>query len=811
MPKPVSEYVPRSLADGLLSSSKSVVVLEGARAVGKTRLVRTEVERRGFSYVTLADEGTYRYAKSNLTEWVKSLPLPVIIDEAQRIKELPLAVKEIVDSDSGKGVRFLLTGSASIGRDGLGGQDPLTRRATRSTLYPMTQRELRRRTGSALDLMWGSFPNEDYRGAVAREELCAMMAVGGFPSYALDGRFRTEDEMLHDIGVDIDGVLGDTVLPDERLDRTRARAVLDGLLTVPGGILNVNRLSNELGVHAETVRRYLGIFMRRFLVQCLPNLKNPPQKQSYARSKVHPVDTSFCVEALRRKGQSIVDTPTLFGALFESFVVAQLVPEAQWSKRRSSCFYWRESGRDPKEVDLVFENGAELLGVEVKAAQSVDEKDFRGLWALARDSRFARGYVVYAGDRVKKFSDTMWAIPVSALWDDGGFIERTGEKKLGSTVFSGVTLEESIAESVSAEVDAQVFLSYCHKDNDHLNGAITDFMQEVLREYEYQYGNSLNLFVDTEGINWGADWRAALDRGIDAANLVVPAVTPSYILSSACRKEFTAFADRLAAAKHSVILPLIWQDVRAMRGAEKDSIWQKIESLQQIRVDGLRDVTPDMPQYKACVREVVAKLRAVIDELQDDVSEGNHQDDPRAKGSVASDEKDLLSDMESLNDELEVLKRESEGATAALQRVFVTMNDLPVPSSGVSATKAWSMRLAERTKDDISDMEEHLVSMETSWSRIMAVVNDYFEAISLLPEEMDRVNYLFALESSLYEMKRGVAMPDELRSGWTMLQTLQLLTPRLKPLSQGFRSFADVFDRLAASVDDLLDRVKEVK
>ena len=62
--------------------------------------------------------------------------------------------------------------------------------------------------------------------------------------------------------------------------------------------------------------------------------------------------SSFSVEALRESGKDPFADRSLLGKVLESYVVSQIVPDTQWGVHRADCYYWRESGRNPKEVDL---------------------------------------------------------------------------------------------------------------------------------------------------------------------------------------------------------------------------------------------------------------------------------------------------------------------------------------------------------------------------------------------------------------------------------------------------------------------------
>lgn len=89
------------------------------------------------------------------------------------------------------------------------------------------------------------------------------MTVGGFPSYAMPSIPIAESDLRFSVKTDIDNVLGDTILPGERLDKAIADSILKELLAVPGGILNVKRISDTIHSNPSTIERYISIFMRR--------------------------------------------------------------------------------------------------------------------------------------------------------------------------------------------------------------------------------------------------------------------------------------------------------------------------------------------------------------------------------------------------------------------------------------------------------------------------------------------------------------------------------------------------------------------
>ena len=76
--------------------------------------------------------------------------------------------------------------------------------------------------------------------------------------------------------------------------------------------------------------------------------------------------------------------------------------------------------KDGVKVDIVIERGSQsVAGVEVKAAATVTQADFRGLrkLAAAAGERFAHGVVLYDGETSARFGDRLYAVPIRRLWE----------------------------------------------------------------------------------------------------------------------------------------------------------------------------------------------------------------------------------------------------------------------------------------------------------------------------------------------------------------------------------------------------------
>jgi predicted AAA+ superfamily ATPase len=418
------EIVPRPIADALLARRDvPVLILEGARAVGKTTAVKHQLTGRAdYSYTTLADRGTLAFARQDPEGWLSRIPRPSVIDEAQLLPDLPLLVKELVDAEGGLTNQFVLTGSASIGRTGLGGADPLARRSSRLTMWPLTPWELARQPDSLADALTAGTPQAGAYPALPTAELLQRLRYGGWPGYVLKRSQISPARLRERLSADTLAVLAQGVDPMIRANSAIAVEALDALARTPGAVFNASRLAQQLGFDRRTIDRHLGLFQRLFLIHWLPNSATSPTRQSHTRAKVHPVDVSLSVESLERAGVDLTHSRKAFGQVLESYVVAQVVASLGWAKTAATASYWRDAKARDAEVDLVLTTAQGVrIGVEVKAASRVFPPDLRGLLALRQARGLHRGYVVHTGETLSQVADDIWALPLSALDDATAF------------------------------------------------------------------------------------------------------------------------------------------------------------------------------------------------------------------------------------------------------------------------------------------------------------------------------------------------------------------------------------------------------
>ncbi|MEO8120645.1 MAG: ATP-binding protein [Rhodoferax sp.] len=387
-----------------------VVLVAGPRQAGKTTLVR-QLAEPGRRYLTLDDELTLLAARQDPVGLIRDLDC-AIIDEIQRAPQLLLAIKKTVDEDRRPG-RFLLTGSANLMMLPTVA-DSLAGRMETLTLLPLSQSELHGTSTNWIDSAFaGRIP--EVATPLIGDELTEAVLRGGYPeavSRATPRRRATWARQYVDalIQRDVRDVAG-----IDRLDQLPR--FLQALAEVSGQLCNYSQLAGQIGLDHKTAARYIGVFEQMYLLNRVAPWGRNRLSRVVKTPKLQFIDSGLLTTLVELTPAAVRQDRTRFGHVLETFVYSELRKHTTTAEGRYSLGYYRD--HDQIEVDVVIENplGA-LVGVEVKAAATVQASDFRGLKQLASlaGDQFKLGVILYDGTQTLPMGDRLWAAPISTLW-----------------------------------------------------------------------------------------------------------------------------------------------------------------------------------------------------------------------------------------------------------------------------------------------------------------------------------------------------------------------------------------------------------
>ena len=413
--------IARHVADRLQVALQDTpaVLINGPRQCGKTTLVQQLAQ--GMSYITLDDPGMLIAAQQDPVGLLRQMDRAVI-DEVQRAPQLLLALKMSIDQDRRPG-RFLLTGSANIlALPQIA--DSLAGRMEVHTLMPLSQAELQGRPSDFLQRAQGqswpvSHPSWVYPAVMdAKNELHAgaigNALAGGYPEMRLRPSVTRRQAWAKAY---IQTVVERDVQDIAQVEHlSQIPYLLDIAAAHCGQLFNASQIGGQLMLDTRTLDKYLGVLEKLFLVQRLPAWGRNELNRLIKTPKLHFLDAGLQATLTRLTPDMLITHRERWGATLETWVYAELRKALALSDEAWYLSHYRD--KDQVEVDFVLENPQrQLIGIEVKAAATVQVQDFKGLRKLQAQTGadFLTGIVLYDGAHALPFGPGLWAVPLAAL------------------------------------------------------------------------------------------------------------------------------------------------------------------------------------------------------------------------------------------------------------------------------------------------------------------------------------------------------------------------------------------------------------
>lgn len=386
-----------------------VVLLSGARQTGKTTLVKSIALERNMHYVTLDDLTALQAAKSDPMGFLAGFGRPLVIDEVQRVPELLIAIKASVDRNRQPG-QFLLTGSANalmLPKV----SDSLVGRMVILTLFPLSYDEIHGFENTIIDDLVEQKVKISPQTKLSKIELFNLILTGGYPE--LQSILKPEQRkswFQSYISTILQRDIQDLAKINGFYDMPR---LLSFLAYQVSSLLNLSSLSRDLGIPVSTLKRYVALLEAIFLIHRLPAWFSNVGKRLIKTPKVFFNDSGLLAHLLGVNSGNLEDNPKISGQLFESFIFQELMKQISWSNAQPKLYYFRTTSG--KEVDFILQtNDGQIIGLEVKMKETIQNKDFDGLQELMNltKKQFKAGYVITTGQEMVPFGQKLFTLPL---------------------------------------------------------------------------------------------------------------------------------------------------------------------------------------------------------------------------------------------------------------------------------------------------------------------------------------------------------------------------------------------------------------
>lgn len=346
--------------DNLLREGK-VIVIYGPRRVGKTTLVSNFSKKTNLKYKLESGDNLVvaeilsSQSFDKINQFAAGYDL-IVIDEAQRIPQVGLGLKILVDNNPK--IKVLITGSSSLTLSYKVGE-PLVGRMFDYILYPVSQLEFKKNmTPYELEqkkedfLIFGSYPEVI---EVTTREGKAKILTGIANSYLL--RDLIELEKVGNIKILFD--------------------LLKLIAFQVGSEVSLTELGSNLGIDKKTVARYLWLFEQTFVLYNLRGFSRNLRKEISKKSKYYFYDNGIRNAVINNFND--LSTRNDVGVLWENFLVIERLKKQEYAHVGSKYnnYFWRTW--DKKEIDWVEMREGKLFGYEFKWGKSKPSKS-RSTW-----------------------------------------------------------------------------------------------------------------------------------------------------------------------------------------------------------------------------------------------------------------------------------------------------------------------------------------------------------------------------------------------------------------------------------------------
>ncbi len=326
-----------------LNDEKALIIL-GARQVGKSTLLK-QLDKE-FKQPCLwwnGDDADIRelLQESNATQ-LKSLlgnAKTLIIDEAQRIKNIGLTIKIIIDQI--KDIKVIATGSSAFE---LANQvnEPLTGRKWEYLLFPISYQEM-----------------EQHSNFLEEKRLLEHRLIyGSYPE--IINHLGDEQQRLKQLA---DSYLFKDILIWERIKKPeKLEKLLQALAFQVGNEVSYNELSKTTGLDNQTVENYIQLLEKTFIIFRLPSFSRNLRNELKKSRKIYFYDNGLRNAVINQFNS--INLRNDIGALWENYIISERIKFKNYNQVYANHFFWRTHAQ--QEIDYIEEQNGKLFAYEFK-------------------------------------------------------------------------------------------------------------------------------------------------------------------------------------------------------------------------------------------------------------------------------------------------------------------------------------------------------------------------------------------------------------------------------------------------------------
>lgn len=346
------EYLVRDLSKNILKKLRpnKVVIIFGARRVGKTVLVKEILEQINEPVLMLNGEDINVHDKlairsvENYRQMIGSYKM-LYIDEAQKIPEIGLKLKLMVDEI--EGLKIIISGSSSFDIHKDAGE-PLTGRKYAFNLFALSENEY----------------NQIEDNITKVDKIRERMIFGNYPELL---HLPDKEDKIDYLNEMVSAYLLKDILVYENIKNSQKIFNLLRLIAFQiGGEVSLQELGKQLGISKNTVEKYLDLLSKVFILHKVEGFSRNLRKEITKNARWYFLDNGIRNAVIANFNP--IESRNDIRALWENYMISERLKYQEYKRLSSNNYFWRTY--EQQEIDWVEERGGSLFGYEFKWNES---------------------------------------------------------------------------------------------------------------------------------------------------------------------------------------------------------------------------------------------------------------------------------------------------------------------------------------------------------------------------------------------------------------------------------------------------------
>lgn len=365
------DYINRSIEKVITEAAAyfSVISVTGPRQSGKSTMLKHLFPT--FKKFSLKDLNVRDFAQNDPVAFLNQTNEGMFIDEVQKVPDLLEYIQGIVDDNPDR--KFLLTGSSNFELlKGL--SESLPGRAGVFELQPMSFVEARQQ--------------------LAGKDVNTMLFEGLYPAICA-GKNKARFFYPSYVKTYLEKDVRDLLQIQNQLQFARFMKLCAARA---GSLFNASEVANEVGVDSKTITRWLSVLQASYLVTLLPPYFQNASKRLVKTPKLYFNDPGLACYLLDIETETQLDRDKMRGAIFENYVVMEVVKHRLNQGREGGVYFYRDSNQN--EVDILLKQEGELTAIEVKSSMTYATSFEKSLKKIDQwmEEPVRQKVIVYNGD-----------------------------------------------------------------------------------------------------------------------------------------------------------------------------------------------------------------------------------------------------------------------------------------------------------------------------------------------------------------------------------------------------------------------------